>query len=110
MSLTIVSLASFGKDVKRLYKKYRHIAEDLKELRKILENDPRSGIELGSHCYKIRLANTSIPTGKSGGFRVIYYYLDEDNHLYLMAIYSKSELGTINEERIIEILKDNNLL
>ena len=110
MSLKIISLASFGRDAKRLYKKHKQIAKDLEELREILKNNPRSGIELGNHCYKLRLANTSVPTGISGGFRVVYYYLDEENHLYLMAIYSKTELENINEERIIEILKSNDLL
>ena len=110
MNLKIISLESFGRDVKRLYKKYKKLPKDLKELQSLLQEDPRSGIELGNGCYKIRWANSSVPTGKSGGFRVIYYYLDEDNHLYLMAMYSKSELENIKEEKLIEILKSNNII
>lgn len=99
MNLKIISLDSFGRDVKRLYKKYKQLSTDLKNLQKILEEEPRSGIKLGNNCYKIRWANSSVPTGKSSGFRVIYYYLDKDNHLYLMAMYSKSELENISEEK-----------
>ncbi len=110
MSLKIISLDSFGKDVKRLYKKYKQLPKDLKNLKKVLEDAPRSGIELGNGCYKIRWQNSSVPTGKSSGFRVIYYYLDKEYHLYLMAMYSKSELENISDEKIIEILKNNNLL
>ncbi|MEA3419426.1 MAG: type II toxin-antitoxin system RelE/ParE family toxin [Campylobacterota bacterium] len=99
MNLKIISLDSFGRDVKRLYKKYKQLSTDLKNLQKILEEEPRSGIELGNNCYKVRWANSSVSTGKSGGFRVIYYYLDKDNHLYLMAMYSKSELENISEEK-----------
>ena len=78
MSLKIVSLAQFTKDVKKLYKKYRCISEDLRALEQELLDNPKSGIELGHHCYKIRLKNRSIPTGKSGGFRVVYYYVDDN--------------------------------
>jgi len=43
-----------------------------------LEENPKSGIELSSDLYKIRLENSSSKVGKSGGFRVIYYYIDKN--------------------------------
>ena len=109
MNLKIISLESFTKDVKNLYKKYKDIAKDLRTLESELHEDPKCGIPLGNACYKIRLKNSSVPTGKSGGFRVIYYYLDEENNLYLMAIYSKTELENISDEKIVEILKKYHL-
>ena len=109
MNLTITSLDSFNKEIKKLFKKYKKIATDLKELKNTLEENPKAGIELGNNCYKIRLANSSIPTGKSGGFRVIYYYLDEQNNIYLMSIYSKTELENISDEKLIQILDSNGL-
>lgn len=110
MNLNIKTLSSFDKDVKRLYKSYKKLPSDLKTLKEGLLQNPKSGIELGNKCYKIRLANSSVPTGKSGGFRIIYYYLDEDLNLYLMSIYSKSELENIDDKIILNILKENNLL
>ncbi|MCX6077861.1 MAG: type II toxin-antitoxin system RelE/ParE family toxin [Campylobacterales bacterium] len=110
MNLNIKTLSSFEKDVKKLFKKYKHIPSDLKVLREELSENPKSGIELGNGCYKIRLANSSVPTGKSGGFRVIYYYIDEDNNLYLMSMYSKNELENIDDKTILTILKENDLL
>ena len=109
VNLRIISLETFSKDVKKLYKKYRKIVDDLKMLEEELYADPKRGVELGNNCYKIRLRNSSVPTGKSGGFRVIYYYIDDKNNLYLMAMYSKSELENISDDRLIEILKHNNL-
>jgi mRNA-degrading endonuclease RelE of RelBE toxin-antitoxin system len=109
MNLKLITLDSFAKDVKRLHKKYKNIATDLKWLKQTLLDDPKSGVELSRHCYKIRLANSSVPTGKSGGFRVVYYYLDADYNLYLMSIYSKSEMENISEERLLDILKENGL-
>ena len=110
MNLKIKTLSCFEKDVKRLFKKYKQLPSDLKLLKEELSKNPKSGIELGNRCYKIRLANSSIPTGKSGGFRIIYYYIDSDNNLYLMSMYSKNELENIDDKIIINILKDNNLL
>lgn len=109
MNLTIKPLETFKKEVKKLHKKYKNISNDLKELQKQLEQNPKAGIDLGANCYKIRLQNSSIPTGKSGGFRVVYYYIDNYGMIYLMSIYSKTELENISDEKILEILKDNGL-
>ena len=108
MTLTIKPLENFTKSIKKLAKKYKNIAQDLKELQNELLNNPKAGIELGNYCYKIRLATSSVPTGKSGGFRVVYYKKIEDT-LYLMEIYSKSDMENITDEKILEILKNNGL-
>ena len=110
MNLTLLTLESFVKDVKTLHKKYKNVSSDLQQLKQILLNDPKAGVELSRHCYKIRLANSSIPTGKSGGFRVVYYYLDSDNNVYLMSIYSKTDMENISEEKLLAILKENGLV
>jgi len=110
MSYNIVVLPEFATEVKQLAKKYKKIKEDLGRLSAILQDNPTQGIPLASSCYKIRLANSSIPTGKSGGFRVIYYFIDEKEDIYLMSIYSKTQKETISEEEIVSILKRNGLI
>jgi len=109
MSLTIVSLSRFAKDVKTLHKRYRKIGKDLSALKEELMGNPRAGISLGDGLYKIRLANRSIPTGKRGGFRVVYYYLDAKENLYLMTIYAKSDLETISDTMLKEILEEEGI-
>ncbi len=109
MNLSIKTLPHFDKEVKKLFKKYKQLPTDLKVLKTELLENPKSGIELGHGCYKIRLANSSIPMGKSGGFRIIYYYIDTKNNLYLMSIYSKSELENIDDKIILNILRENGL-
>ena len=109
MNVNIVSLDVFNKEIKRLYKKFKQISVDLKILKETLIKNPKAGIELGNNCFKIRLANSSIPTGKRSGFRVIYYYIDQQNNLFLMTIYSKSELDNISDEKLIDIIKENKL-
>jgi len=109
MSYEIIPTPQFKKSVKALHKKYKLIKQDLITLEKELRLNPKAGIELGNNCYKIRLPNSSIPTGKSGGFRVIYY-LYFNQSIYLLEIYSKSNLENINDSKILEILKANGLI
>lgn len=107
MNYNIVATANFIKSVKKLSKKYKLIKKNLILLQNELQNDI-AGIELGSNCYKIRLANSSIPTGKSGGFRVIYYKKIQ-NKIFLLEIYSKTQLENISDEKIVQIIQDNGL-
>ncbi|KIM04238.1 MAG: hypothetical protein KN64_08590 [Sulfurovum sp. AS07-7] len=109
MSLMIKSLENFASEIKKLSKRYKKISDDLKCLKKELEVNPKSGISLGGSCYKIRVPNSSVLTGKSGGFRVIYYFLSSDNVIYLMSIYSKSDMKSIDELKLQQILKENGL-
>ena len=110
MSLTIISLPRFQRSARALHKRYRKIGKDLSQLRKTLTDDPRAGISLGDGLYKIRLANRSIPTGKRGGFRIIYYYIGVDDALYLVEIYAKSDQESISDTILKEILEEEGIL
>ncbi|CAA6816676.1 MAG: Unknown protein [uncultured Sulfurovum sp.] len=105
MNCKVLTIPQFEKDVKNLAKKFKAIKQDLSKLINELQKEPLQGISLGQGIYKLRLANTSIPTGKSGGFRVITYFLDEENNLYLLSIYSKTEKENITDDEIREALK-----
>ncbi|MBA1421267.1 MAG: type II toxin-antitoxin system RelE/ParE family toxin [Epsilonproteobacteria bacterium] len=108
MSLTIHPTPEFSKSVKKLFKRYKQIAKDLLTLEKELQDNPEAGIDIGHHCYKLRLANSSVPTGKSGGFRVIYF-LRKEKKIYLLAIYSKSDLENLEEKKLLDIMFANDL-
>ncbi len=85
MNYKIHTIPRFDKDVKKLKKRFPKIKNDLSQLIQQLKNNPIMGIALSDNIYKIRLQNSSISSGKSGGFRVITYYVS-DNCLYLMII------------------------
>jgi hypothetical protein len=108
MNLTIIPTPEFKKSVKTLFKRYKLISKDLADLEKELQEDTHAGVDLGSGCFKIRLKNSSVPTGKSGGFRVIYFLRTQEK-IYLLEIYSKSDLDNIDEKRLVEILLVNGL-
>ncbi len=104
MSYRVIPLDQFKKDAKKLAKRYSKLKDDLKKLSIELQADPKCGKHIGSDLYKVRVANSSVPTGKSGGFRVIYYILDTDA-IYLLTIYSKSDMQNIDETKLLEILR-----
>ena len=109
MNLKIVPTPEFSKQVKKLAKTYKQIAYDLEFLKNELLQNPKSGTELGNNCYKIRIPNSSIPTGKSGGFRIITYYIVENNLIRLLLIYSKKDKESVSDKEIQEVLQKNNL-
>jgi len=91
MPCSILTVPEFDKNIKKLAKRYTNIKGDLLLLIDILKENPTEGIHLFGNCYKVRVANSSVPVGKSKGFRVITYYVVDESNLYLLSIYSKSD-------------------
>lgn len=104
MSFKIYTIPRFEKDVKRLQKRFPNIKSDLLKFINELSLNPKLGINLGENIFKVRIPNFSIPTDKSGGFRVITYYKQNDI-LYLVTIYSKTEQDTILTKKLKEIIQ-----
>jgi mRNA-degrading endonuclease RelE of RelBE toxin-antitoxin system len=109
MNYKIETIPRFDKDIKKLKKRFPKIKNDLIFLIEELSKNPNIGTHLENSIFKIRLQNSSIPTGKSGGFRVIYYFIDAENNLYLMSIYSKTQKENISENELLELLSVNGL-
>lgn len=105
IDLIITFTPEFKRMYKRLAKKYISLEIDMRELFTKLEQEPTTGTPLGENAYKIRLAISSKNKGKSGGARVITYYLTEDNELYLLSIYDKSELSSISDKMLKSMIK-----
>lgn len=106
MSYSIETIPSFDKDVKKLKKRFPNIKNDLKELILELQDKPALGMHLAEGFYKIRLKNSSVPRGKSGGFCVITYFIENET-LYLVSMYSKSDTDTILIDKIREIISQD---
>jgi mRNA-degrading endonuclease RelE of RelBE toxin-antitoxin system len=105
MNFKIETIPRFEKDVKKLKKKFPKIKDDLLDLVDELSSNPEIGINLGENIFKVRFSNSSIPTGKSGGFRIITYYKTDDI-LYLVTIYSKTEQDNILTEKLKKIVQE----
>jgi len=105
MNYKIDTTPRFEKDVKKLKKKFPKIKDDLVKFINELSINPELGVNLGDKIFKVRIPNSSIPTGKSGGFRIITYYKREDI-IFLVTIYSKTEQDNILTNRLREIIKE----
>ena len=100
----------FGRQFKRLCKKYRTLPEDLSALSNQLALTPISGVDLGDGIRKIRMAVRAKGKGKSHGLRVIAHIdvIVEANEgvITYLYIYDKSEIANISDEKIAELLQD----
>lgn len=96
----------FKQDFKRLVKKFRTLPQELEELITALEINPEQGTDLGSGLRKIRLGSKSKGGGKSGGFRVITYYIEKVGVSIWLLLYDKSELSTIHKNDLMKIIQD----
>lgn len=108
MSAEVGSITRFRKDLKRLARKFRTLPNEVDDLITSLEKTPKQGKALGAGLYKIRLASKSKNVGKSGGFRVVTYYVEQigdEETVYLVTIYDKSEEDTIAKADLLTLVK-----
>lgn len=104
MRYNVKTLPEFDRQYKRLKKKYPSFAEDFLELLKLIQSDPASGTDLGRNCFKYRMAIRSKNKGKSGGARVISHVVIQDETIYFLTIYDKSEKVTLTDKELRVLL------
>jgi len=100
--------ARFKRDLRILAKKYRSIRRDIQPVINQLETGELPGDKvtgIGYTIFKLRVKNSDIQKGKSGGYRVIYFLKTTDN-IILVTIYSKSEREDISAKEIKQILSE----
>lgn len=109
--IEIIAQPSFIKELKRLKKKYRAIAQDYLKLINELETNPYIGTDLGKGVRKVRMAITDKGKGKSHGARVITYtdaiVSIEEGTVYLLTIYDKADRPAISDKEIAELIPED---
>jgi mRNA-degrading endonuclease RelE of RelBE toxin-antitoxin system len=105
MNYNVIPIDKFKKEAKRLVKKYPSLKSELIELNDVLSENPTVGTPLGNNAYKIRTAIKSKGKGKSGGARVITYFVTQDKEVYLLTIYDKAEFDTIDDKLLRKIIE-----
>ncbi len=105
MSFNVKTISVFERQAKRLVKKFPSLKKELQELINELKEAPEKGTSIGHNCYKIRLAVASKGKGKSGGARVISYIVYKNETVYLLSIYDKSDIATLTNIEILELIK-----
>ena len=104
--IQFLSTGTFSRQVRRLSKKYPSLLSDLATLGEQLRADPTTGVSLGRDCYKIRLSISSKKAGKKGGARVVTCVKIEQDTLYFLRLFDKSEQSTITDSELTNILKE----
>lgn len=116
LSIEIAITPRFQRDLRELAKRYRSIRTDIQPLIDQLQageipGDRIAGIKY--QVFKVRIKNSNIQKGKSGGYRVIYY-LKNAQGIILTTIYSKSDLTDVSneiiEQAIVQYEEENTIL
>lgn len=105
MNFKVKTLSVFERQAKRLMKKFPSLKKEIRNLINELREEPEKGIYIGHNCYKIRIAIDSKGRGKSGGARVITHLVFKDDTIYLLSIYDKSDLESLANKEILELVK-----
>ena len=104
MNYKVITTPEFIKNLKILKKKYKNIKNDVLELAKELEKNPIMGTDLGNNTFRIRIKNSDNNKGKSAGYRIITYCINDEYEIYLVTIYSKSEKENILDIELKELI------
>jgi mRNA-degrading endonuclease RelE of RelBE toxin-antitoxin system len=98
----------FTRKLNILAKKYRKIYQDVQPVIEQLEQGEILGDQIsdvGYPVFKLRVRNSSVQKGKSGGYRLIYY-IKTATSIILLTIYTKSEQANIDADDIRAIITD----
>ena len=105
MNYSVIPIEKFKKEAKRLVRKYASLKKELSELTSLLQTNPTAGTSLGNNTFKIRIGIKSKGAGKSGGARAITYVVTENKEIYLLTIYDKADLDSVDDTTLRKIIK-----
>ncbi len=109
MSYKVVLTHSFKQSVKRLGKRFRRVKDDVSAALEALEHMPQLGAQIpgGEEVRKLRVANSDLTKGKSGGYRLLYKLADQpEPTLYLLLLYAKSDREDVAKDELRQLLDD----
>lgn len=114
MKIKIIPTNQFSKTVDNLLKKRQLLQADFDSFKRDLAEHPEMG-DLVTDTGGLRKARLkSASRGKSGGFRVCYYFFMRDSEIFLLTIYPKNvqETLTMQQKRelrqLIEMIRGKN--
>lgn len=107
MSYRVVLVTAFLESIKHLKKKYPHANEDAKIALQVLIENPLLGVMIpgGDGARKLRVRNSDLKRGKSGGYRLVYFVDGSKETLFPLLLYSKTERADISRKELEELIK-----
>ena len=105
MGFKVSATPAYLSQAERLTRKYPSFKTELEQFYELLSTNPVQGQGIGHGLYKIRLAVKSKGKGKSVGTRVITFVAFTEQEVTLLAVYDKSEVETITDKELVQILR-----
>ena len=102
--MIIRQVKNFKNQIATLKRRYPSVELDF--LHEVSSFNKNKNIALGHSIFKIRVRNSDIPCGKSGGYRVIAFYEKSKDVLLPLIIYSKRNKGNVSKSEITSSLAD----
>lgn len=105
--VSVEASPTFNRNLRTLTKKYRRIRDDIQPIIEELQKGQLPGDQIpgiGYAVFKLRVRNSHVQKGKSGGYRLVYYVKTEAG-IILLTIYTKSEKVDITSEEIQAIIE-----
>ena len=104
-------ITEFGKDFKKLLKRYRTLEDDLDVVKKVLLVEPKErppfsyridGLGLSTCVIKVKkIACKSLKgKGANSGLRLIYAHFEEEKKIVFVELYHKNDKENEDKERI----------
>jgi len=99
ITLTLIRLAEYDRQIVAMFPRKTHQLEFDKAVDLAIASDPDCGDVIpGTGGFrKMRAARPDSPSGKSGGARVIYYYVRRIDTVFLFTAYLKAEADNLSE-------------
>jgi hypothetical protein len=109
-------LEEYGKDLKKLLKKYRTLGDDIAIVKKVLAVEPNErppfsfridGLGIKTCIIKVKKIACRVMKGKgvNTGFRLIYAHFEEENRIVFVELYYKGDKENEDKERIMKYFK-----
>jgi mRNA-degrading endonuclease RelE of RelBE toxin-antitoxin system len=98
--LEFIEMTPFEKD------RGQYFSDDsYRKFQDYLISDPRIGdvMEGTGGFRKVRWKDANKNQGKSGGIRIVYYFVDQDNQVFLAKIIGKSRVANLNDKQKKEL-------
>ena len=111
--MTFEELEEYGKDLKKLLKKYRTLEDDIAIVKKVLTIEPKErppfsfrieGLGLKTCVIKVEKIACKAMKGRgvNTGFRLIYAHFEKEERIVLVELYFKGDKENEDRDRIMK--------
>jgi mRNA-degrading endonuclease RelE of RelBE toxin-antitoxin system len=112
----IITLPEYERDLKKLFKRYITLYEDMDEVKAILSKKPDArppfsyrveGLGINTCVIKVKkIACKALKgSGVNSGFRLVYAWFEEEKKIVFVELYFKGDKEGEDRERIIDNFK-----